>query len=328
MNLMARASKRHVEHLRRRLKPRQLELLAALSGAPSLSAAAKRVYLSQPAATKLLKTLSADLDVALFERVGRVLRPTAAGEALIFHATRITVDLERAQTELDAIRSGAAGHAVLGALVAACHVLVPRALARLRNEAPGVIVTLLEGTMDELMRMLRDGRIDLIVGRPDLGESAIDVVDEPILEAPLRIVVAPEHPLARARRINLRQVLEAEWILPPRGTPVRRGVERLFRELRARPRSAPIESASIEANVALLRERSMVVPLSENVARQYEAIGRVKILNLPPIPQTAPITMVRLGAIQPASAVLALMQCLRVVGSELGARRGRSSSGF
>lgn len=69
--------------LRRRLRLRQLELLAALDHAPTLSSAARAVHLSQPAASRLLNTAAADLGVELFERSGRSLLPTAAGRTLM-----------------------------------------------------------------------------------------------------------------------------------------------------------------------------------------------------------------------------------------------------
>lgn len=92
--------------LRRRVRLRQLELLAALARAPTLSAAARAVNLSQPAASKLLNRLAADLGVALFERAGRTLRPTAAGQALLRRAAALIGDLDRAQDELGAIGRG------------------------------------------------------------------------------------------------------------------------------------------------------------------------------------------------------------------------------
>ncbi len=82
--------------LRRSARLRQLELLAALERAPTLSAAARETRLSQPAASKLLGTLSADLAIDLFEKSGRTLRPTAAGQALIRHAANLIGNLERA----------------------------------------------------------------------------------------------------------------------------------------------------------------------------------------------------------------------------------------
>ncbi len=113
--------------LRRRVRLRQLELLAALEHAPTLSAAAREARLSQPAASKLLGALSDDLAIALFEKAGRSLRPTAAGRALIRHAANLVGNLDRAQAEIEAIESGLSGTVAVGAGIGACYVLMPRA---------------------------------------------------------------------------------------------------------------------------------------------------------------------------------------------------------
>jgi DNA-binding transcriptional LysR family regulator len=67
--------------LRNRLRMSQIELLAAMERSPTLSAAARDVNLTQPAASRLLNTLTADLGIALFERVGRTLKASSAPSA-------------------------------------------------------------------------------------------------------------------------------------------------------------------------------------------------------------------------------------------------------
>ena len=144
---------------------RQLELLAALEHVPTLSAAAREAGLSQPAASKLLGALSDDLAIDLFEKAGRSLRPTAAGRALIRHAANLIGNLDRAQAEIEAIESGLSGTVAVGAGIGACYVLMPRALSLLLDQAPDVVVTMREGAMEEHFAMLRDGRLDLVIGR-------------------------------------------------------------------------------------------------------------------------------------------------------------------
>src|SRR5262245_33198550 len=128
--------------LRRRARLRQLELLAALERAPTLSAAARETRLSQPAASKLLGALSDDLAIDLFEKSGRSLRPTAAGQALIRHAANLIGNLDRAQAEIEAIEGGLSGTVTIGAGIGASYVLVPRALALLLDRAPDIVVTM------------------------------------------------------------------------------------------------------------------------------------------------------------------------------------------
>src|SRR5258707_15628187 len=92
-----------------RLRMSQLELLAAMDRSETLSAAAREVNLTQPAASRLLRTLASDLKIDLFERVGRTLKPTTAGRALVRKAASLLADLDRTQQGLEAIDGGLMG---------------------------------------------------------------------------------------------------------------------------------------------------------------------------------------------------------------------------
>jgi DNA-binding transcriptional LysR family regulator len=107
-----------------RLRLSQLELLAAMDRAETLSAAAREVNLTQPAASRLLRELASDLNVVLFERIGRALQPTAAGRALIGKAVAVIADLDRTQQEIEAIDDGLIGTVSIGAGVSSCYVIV------------------------------------------------------------------------------------------------------------------------------------------------------------------------------------------------------------
>jgi DNA-binding transcriptional LysR family regulator len=307
----ARLSKRKPAPIRRRVRLRQLELLAALEHTPTLSAAAREVHVSQPAASRLLGTLAADLGIDLFSRAGRGLRPTAAGRALIRRAASLIGNLDRAQAELEAIRDGLMGSTTVGAGVGACYALLPRALSLLLSAAPNISVALREGPMEELLLLLRDGRLDMVVGR--MASTLIDrdlVLDE-LYDPPMRIVAGPAHPLARARRIDWPRLLEEEWILPEAGTPMRAGIETMFRHARRRPTRCLVESSSIQTNVALLSERRMLWVLSADIAAHFAALGALKVLPLPKLRGPAALTVVHLRDRPLSPAALRLLDCLR-----------------
>ena len=134
-----------------RIRLSQLELLAAMARTQTLSAAAREVNLTQPAASRLLRALASDLNIDLFERVGRTLKPTAAGRTLVRRAAGLIADIDRTQQELEAIDGGLIGTASIGAGVSSCYVMVPRALTLLFAEAPRITVSVCEGSMDELL---------------------------------------------------------------------------------------------------------------------------------------------------------------------------------
>lgn len=303
-------SRKTGQTLRRRVRLRQLELLAALEHAPTLSAAAREVRLSQPAASKLLGVLADDLAVGLFEKAGRSLRPTAAGRALIRHAANLIGNLDRAQAEIEAIESGLTGTVAVGAGIGACYVLMPRALQLLLDQAPDIGVTMREGAMEEHFAMLRDGRLDLVVGRVEPALVDRDFAMDELYDPAIHIVAGPQHPLTRGSPVSWTKLAEQEWILPQDGTPMRAGIERIFRRVKRRPVRCMIESSSIQTNVSLMNARDMLWVLSEDITAYFEALGLLKRVPVETLRTAAAISTVRVRGRTLSPAAERLAGCL------------------
>jgi DNA-binding transcriptional LysR family regulator len=260
--------------------------------------------------------LAADLGVPLFERAGRTLRPTAAGQALLRRAAAMIGDLDRTQDELGAIGEGLVGSARLGAGVGSCYVLVPHALVDLLEAAPDISVTVREGTIGELLGGLRAGHFDLVVGRLDAPLTDRTLAVEELYDPPMQVVCGRRHPLARrssasGRDLRWSDVADAEWVLPEDGTPMRRGVEALFRRLHRPPRRALIESSSVQTNVALLSQRDLLWVLSADIAAYFAHLGALHVLPLPRLQGPSPVVLAypRDRSLSPAAA--RLRDCLK-----------------
>src|SRR5215213_3528992 len=104
--------------VRARLKTRQLMLLLAIEEEGNIHRAAETLNMSQPAASKLLKDLEDMMEVPLFERLPRGMRPTWYGEAMIRHARIALSSLNQAHDELTALKAGSAGQVNIGAITA------------------------------------------------------------------------------------------------------------------------------------------------------------------------------------------------------------------
>jgi DNA-binding transcriptional LysR family regulator len=272
--------------LLRHLRLSQLELLAAMDRSETLSAAAREVNLTQPAASRLLRTLASDLNVDLFERVGRTLKPTTAGRALVRKAASLLADLDRTQQELEAIDGGLIGTTSIGAGVSSCYVMVPRALSLLMKAAPRIFVTVREGPMDELLTKLREGQIDLLVGRFHNEMHNPDILTQELYQPNVRVVCGPNHPLAKKQSPSWVELMRQPWILSENGTPMRSALEALFRKQRCRPEHCYVESSSIQANVALMNASNLIWVLSADVAEYFSNLRALRVLNVPEI--TAP----------------------------------------
>jgi DNA-binding transcriptional LysR family regulator len=307
-------SKMRRKRLISRLRLSQLELLAAMDRAETLSAAAREVNLTQPAASRLLRELSSDLNVVLFERIGRLLQPTAAGCALIRKAAGLIADLDRTQQEIEAIDGGLIGTVSIGAGVSSCYVIVPTALKLLMDQSSRIAVSVREGPMDELLARLRAGQIDLLVGRFARDQDMSDIKMQDLYRPNVVAVCGVRHPLASCPALQWNDLFEQPWILPEAGTAMRSAVESHFRRRKRRPASALVESSSIQANVALLNASHLVWVLSFDVAKYFADLGALHILKVEQLRAPGAFVLAQLNGriLPPAAGKLA--DCLRAAG--------------
>ena len=293
-----------------RLRMPQLELLAAMQRTETLSAAAREVNLTQPAASRLLRTLACDLNINLFERVGRTLKPTTAGRTLVRRAAGLIADIDRTQQELEAIDGGLIGTASIGAGVSSCYVIVPRALTLLLAEAPRLTVTVREGPMDELLGKLHSGQIDILVGRFSSGIQNSDMTTRELYRPAVRAVCGPHHPLGRKRAVSWNDLIDQPWILPENGTAMRSTAEAVFRKQRRRPERCLVESSSIQTNVALMSGSDLIWMLSADVAEYFSNLGALRMPNVPELAAPGAFVMAHLRGRSLSPAAQRLSDCL------------------
>jgi DNA-binding transcriptional LysR family regulator len=297
-----------------RLRLSQLELLAAMDQTDTLSAAAREVNLTQPAASRLLRELASNLRVVLFERVGRTLQPTPAGLALIRRAVGFLAELDRTQDEVEAIHGGLIGTVRLGAGVSSCYVVIPTALKLLMEQSSEIAVSIREGAMDELLGRLRTGQIDLLVGRFGREQDLSDIQTEDLYRPNVVAVCGVKHPLVSRRSLDWDQLYEQPWIFPQAGTAMRSAIESQFRKNRRRPTKALVESSSIQANVALLNSSRLVWVLSSDVATYFARLGALHVLKVEQLPAPGAFVLARLSDRRLSPAAAKLADCLRSAG--------------
>lgn len=263
--------------LMNRLRMRQVELLLAIDEFGTLSGAAGQLGLTQPAATKMLHELEAALGQQLFERAGRGLRRNAAGERVTGFFRSIRGSVEALNQELEAVRLGAAGKLAVGSIMAASPGRLTQALVQLKAEFPLLSMEIAVDTSDRLLAQLREGVLDLVIGRkaalPGVPCRFTAIEDEP-----LAVIAGPQHPLAGRRSVSFQALVAHPWILQPHGSPMRDVIEREFRHHHADLPRGLIETGSILTTMNLVRSSPMlgVIPLA--VARGHAEHGFVAAL--------------------------------------------------
>jgi DNA-binding transcriptional LysR family regulator len=263
-----------------RIRLRNLKLLLSLARTRNLSHSAAELHTTQPALSKWLKELENDIGLLLFERHARGLVPTAHGQVLIAHARRIEAQLDRAAADMRVLRSGGAGHVLIGASGAAASEAAPRAVLALGARMPDLRIDLVEGTMNRLLTLLAGGDVDIVIGRTaPLGENdSGNIRSEVLYVDAVDLVARPGHPLFDLPRIGWDDIERYRWIVWPSQTPIRNALETALAQAGRGLPANYIESNSVIANVTLLNYSDVIGTASRRSAAVLAQLGVLRVL--------------------------------------------------
>lgn len=266
--------------LRRGLKLAHLRLLAALDEAGALGAAAERLGIAQPAASRLLAEAERIAGHPLRRRDGRGVALTAEGAALAGRARRVLTEIATAGRELAEIAGGEAGHVRLGAVTGAAMEHVLPALRTARLALPGITVEVEVGTTDLLAAMVRDGRLDFALCRlPAAGAADFDL--RLFGPEPVSLVVRQGHALLAEPEFPAERLLDFDWILPGPGAILRQTVLDRLAALGLPAPPGRLSTSSFLLTLAWLAQSNAVAPLARPVARQFARDGTAAFAELP-----------------------------------------------
>jgi LysR family transcriptional regulator of gallate degradation len=210
------------------LEPRQLMHLSIIADHGSFSRAATAVNMSQPALSSSIAQLERTIGARVLERGRQGAKLTEIGSVLVRHARALQSQLAHAAEEANLKKLGGDGPLKIGVTPVTAATLVPQALGRLHRENPNISVSILEGVLDEAMTALHEGEVEIVVGPIAVYPASRDLVEEPLVNDPLGIVMRARHPLARHRSLSLKSLREVSWALPSERSAFRRQLEALF----------------------------------------------------------------------------------------------------
>jgi DNA-binding transcriptional LysR family regulator len=206
---------------------RQLRVFEAAAEHESFSKAAATLHLTQPGISMHIKELEAHVGLPLFERLGRKLFITEAGQELLTRVRDISRSLKDAEEALDGLKGLRRGRINL-AVVSTAKYFVPRLLARFRRDYPELEIRLTVNNRDSVIAQLVANEVDLaIMGR---SPQSLHTVAEPFAQNPHVIIAAPDHPLATARRIPESRVARETFIVREPGSGTRLAMQQFFDE--------------------------------------------------------------------------------------------------
>lgn len=213
---------------------RQLRVFTEVARHLSFARAAEALHLTPPAVTMQVKELEAQIGLPLFERAGRSVSLTTAGEYYLVYAKRMLSTLKDAEDAMARFRRLETGLLTIG-MVSTAKYFVPRLLARFREEHPGVDVKLqVSQNREQLLALLHGNECDLaVMGRPP-KEMATRA--EPFAAHPHVFVAPPDHPALRLGHPPIDVLSPYPLIVREPGSGTRHAMESFFKERRFEPR--------------------------------------------------------------------------------------------
>ena len=211
----------------------ELRWFVAVADREHVSDAATELHISQPALSRALSRVQAEVGVPLFDRQGRRLRLNRYGRVYRDHARRALAELDAARADLAEETGVETGLVVLAFLHTLGTWLVPSLLRGYEASHPGMNFRLAQESAPNMLTALRAGEVDLIITSPQPDDPAI--AWQPLLNEPLRLAVPPGHPLAGRRRVRLADVAHEPFVLMKREYGLRGMTDRLFEAAGIRP---------------------------------------------------------------------------------------------
>ncbi len=227
----------------------QLETLVTISKTLSFRKAGEVLNLTQPAVSAQIKSLEDEFKAILVDR-NHPVALTDRGQVFLDHAEQILTIVEQLKQKLTDLNQVPQGHIVLGTTSSIAIQILPRVLSYFQNQYPLIKTSILSMSSTQVLSSVENGAVDIGIGY--LTDRSLRVETSILYYDTFEFVVAPQHPLAGAKRVTIDMLKDVPLILLSPDTLGRRFTDRVLRE------------HGIEPNIA------MELGSSEEVKRMVE----------------------------------------------------------
>lgn len=251
------------------------------------SAAAQKIYMSQPSVSNQVRQLEQSLHATLIDRSGSRIRPTAEGEVLLEYARRVFLLADEAVSAIAQVSGLEVGKVVVGGTTTVGTYLLPPLVATFREQHPGIDCDVFTGNAGEVVRALVAGDIGLAIlaGKP----AATALISERVLDDRLVVVAAPGHPMA-GETVEPKALIHERFLVREQGSQTRDLQEDSFErwELTEVARTEIWGPETIKQSVAFRLGISLI---SEHAVQREVRDGRLAVINVDPALKPRPIVM-------------------------------------
>ncbi len=200
-----------------------MEAFARVYELQSFSLAGKELFLSQPTVSTHISNLEQELGTKLFDRIGRKIVPTQAGEVLYHSTQKIFHVLTQTQKEIQELTHQVSGPVVIGGSTIPANYLLPSAMASFKKNYPDVCVDLRIGDSIQISQDVLDGNLDFGVVGGYAGH--FDLTQHLVMTDELMVVSSPGLVAGMSGDLSMQDLLGLPWVIRERGSGTRQALE-------------------------------------------------------------------------------------------------------
>ncbi|HTJ00172.1 MAG TPA: LysR family transcriptional regulator [Dongiaceae bacterium] len=256
---------------------RQLRAFVTLARSGSFTRTARELHLSQPAVSHSIKALEEEMRCRLFDRVGKTVSLTQAGEQFLEHAKKILAEMDAARARLSELGKWGHGRLRLGTSPTACQYILPALLREFKESFPQCVIHIEPGDTPTSLELLHTNRIDLALTLEPQEQTTLEF--QPLFTDELQFLVSPLHPWAQTGRVERAEIKRQKFILYNRASYLSKMVEEYFRD-EGIVLATYIELGNMEAIKELVKLGLGVGILAPWVAQKELAEGSLHALPL------------------------------------------------
>jgi DNA-binding transcriptional LysR family regulator len=273
----------------RKLRMRHLELLCHLSEQSTVSAAATRLNLTQPAVSKMITEIESVCKVDLFTRGRTGIVANDKGSILIHQACDIVQSFDRSLSEIKTLADGASGLLRMGSFSTTS--IFPRLVTHVIKNLPHLKIQIQESPPQELINALINHQLDCVVtsfSKEMMADERTKLLKlQPISSDSLCVVASTKHPLVKKRNVRWSDAVNFRWALPPKDALMTKELMYALKKMDCTEISPVIESMSAITMKALIQFDDNLL----GVMREHQAIDEARAKNLAILPMSPKIRL-------------------------------------
>lgn len=253
---------------------RQLKYFIKTAETLNFTEAARQLFITQSTLSQQIRQLETELQVPLFDRIGKRTYLTEAGTEFLPYAKQTAADSEGGVQRLRDLQNIQTGELRIGVVFTLSDLLTSTIIS-FSKQYPNIKLVVISRPVNELLDLLKERKLDLILSyRPDDDDSQIEFF--PLFDSNLSVIVNYNHPLIAQREVSLEMLKQYPLVLPSVGSQARTMIDRLLnsRHVNLAPQ---IEISSMTIMMNLVETGHWIAVMSEMLIRGHEKLRAIPI---------------------------------------------------